>query len=244
MTEPSRTAQAIFDSAPLGAIIRYQDGTPKPPARFNRKVQAWERFNGTGQLVKKEPASQLGTYERAASFTLFKGDLGSGGIVVLKAFETFSVTSRLQFHVTRTPPAGSVRILTDESNGTSELIHLAPDQASADGWMARNPHHAMRAESVSSTACQRFTYLQDPGHGWLLVTRQDLAAFGMSPGDFTPYSYVSGERLALEEDLDMGRFLQKLEQLGVPYELDHQHINQSAYVRNWMSNAPSAASAA
>lgn len=324
MTEPTPTAQAIFDTAPLGAIIRYQDGTPKPPARFNRKVQAWERFNGTGQLVKKEPASQLGTYELAASFTLFKGDFGSGGIVVIKAFETFSVTSRLQFDVTRTPPAGSVQILSDASNGTSELIHLAPDQASADAWIARQGCRNVRTEPCATptstmNACQcavaraygtgefahyatdpewrstieqcgdglfrflmielsdtedchtvadavqrlraaatdlatasaaiaaltrRFSYLQDPGHGWLLVTRQDLAAFGMSPGDFTPYSYVSGERLALEEDLDMGRFLQKLEQLGVPYELDHQHINQSAYVRNWMSNAPSAASAA
>jgi hypothetical protein len=321
MTDPKPTARAIFDSAPLGAIIRYHDGTPKPPARFSRKVQAWERSNGSGQLVKKEPASRLGTYEHPASFTLFKGDFGSNGIVLIKAFETFRVTSPLQFEVTRTPPVGSVRVLSIESTGTSELIHLAPDQASADAWIARNgcmnvhtercaapagamnpcqaavarayasgefAHYAVdpdwrtaiencgdglfrflmielsttedchtvadavqrlrsaytdlaTANAAIAALTRRFTYLQDPGHGWLMVTKQDLEAFGLSPSDFTPYSYVSADRLALEEDLDMGRFLQRLEQLGVPYELDQQHINHSAYVRNWLSNAASAA---
>ena len=35
----SATAQSIFDAAPLGAIIRYSDGTPRPPDRFKRKAQ-------------------------------------------------------------------------------------------------------------------------------------------------------------------------------------------------------------
>ena len=31
------SAQTFFDTAPLGALIRYADGRPQPPARFKRK---------------------------------------------------------------------------------------------------------------------------------------------------------------------------------------------------------------
>lgn len=245
MTDTITTAQAIYDAAPLGAIIRYSDGTPKPPARFTRKVQAWERFNGAGQLVRKEPPSRIGSSERSASFTLFKGDLTAGGIVLVKTFETFSVTSSLHFEISRLPQPGAVRVLADGMGG-DELVYLATNQAAADAWIAHNGKqnvHTERCEEAA-TAPRRFTYLQDPGHGWLLLTRQEIAEFGMKPGDFTSYSYVSGDRFALEEDLDMGRFLQTLDQLGVTYELNHEHINQSAYVRNWMPNHLSATTAA
>ena len=36
------SAQHIYVSAPLGSIVRYSDGTPRPPARFKRKLAAWE----------------------------------------------------------------------------------------------------------------------------------------------------------------------------------------------------------
>ena len=49
------SATTIIDTAPLGALIRYTDGSPKPPARFTKKLAAWERSNGVGRLVKKEP---------------------------------------------------------------------------------------------------------------------------------------------------------------------------------------------
>ena len=47
------SAQLIFDTAPLGAIIRYSDGSPHPPERHRRKLQAWERRNNTGRLVNR-----------------------------------------------------------------------------------------------------------------------------------------------------------------------------------------------
>ena len=49
----------IIDTAPLGALIRYTDGSTKPPARFTKKLAAWERSNGVGRLVKKEPPPVL-----------------------------------------------------------------------------------------------------------------------------------------------------------------------------------------
>ena len=63
------SAQLIYDHAPLGAIIRYSDGTPRPPERHRRKLQAWENRNNTGRLVKKMPGRRTGeiTFPAAAS---------------------------------------------------------------------------------------------------------------------------------------------------------------------------------
>lgn len=46
------SAQRIYDLAPLGAVIRYSDGTPRPPERFRKKVAAWENNNKCGRLVR------------------------------------------------------------------------------------------------------------------------------------------------------------------------------------------------
>lgn len=54
-----------------------------------------------------------------------------------------------------------------------------------------------------------FTFHEDPGHGWLEVTNCDLLALHFRPRDFTQYSYRSGNRFFLEEDLDAGAFLSK-----------------------------------
>jgi hypothetical protein len=86
-----------------------------------------------------------------------------------------------------------------------------------------------------------FTYLQDPGHGWLIVSRGDLAVAGLSPADFSSCSYVRGDTLALEEDCDMPRFLKRLDERGIPYRLREQHTGAEAHVRRWAANLPPAA---
>jgi hypothetical protein len=82
-----------------------------------------------------------------------------------------------------------------------------------------------------------FIYLQDPGHGWLIVARSDLADTGMSPADFSVCSYVSADSLALEEDCDMPSFLKRLDERHIPHRLREQHTNGGAYVRRWASNS-------
>ena len=51
------SAQSIYDQAPIGALIRYSDGTPRPPQRFKHKLAAWENNNNGGRLVRKAGAS-------------------------------------------------------------------------------------------------------------------------------------------------------------------------------------------
>jgi hypothetical protein len=68
------SAQHIFDTAPLGALIRFSDGTPKPPARFTKKLAAWENNNAVGRLTAKSGASQMGNHMMPATFALHMGD--------------------------------------------------------------------------------------------------------------------------------------------------------------------------
>jgi hypothetical protein len=59
MPQTAFSARQIYDTAPLGALIRFYDGTPEPPARQRCKRAAWSGTNGTGRLVRKTPASDL-----------------------------------------------------------------------------------------------------------------------------------------------------------------------------------------
>ena len=129
------SAQLIFDTAPLGAIIRYSDGTPRPPERHRRKLQAWERHNNTGRLVKKQAGTVVGETAIPASFTLHEGDLGSRAVIAFRVFRTFSVASALQFSVIERPAAGSILVL-DRPGDACELIHVVQNRKAADEWLS------------------------------------------------------------------------------------------------------------
>ena len=103
------SAQIIYDSVPLGSLVRYFDGTPRPPERFKRKLAAWENNNNGGRLVRKSAPHIVGTHTTPASVTLHQGDFGSAGVIVLKVFKTFSVNSPLTFTVIERPKPGIVR---------------------------------------------------------------------------------------------------------------------------------------
>jgi hypothetical protein len=231
MNHPSLSAQQIYDTAPLGSLIRFSDATPEPPARHRRKHAAWESSNGTGRLTRKAPANRASV----ASFTLHLADFGSGDVAVVKAYRTVPVTSGLAYTVVETPRPGQAAILRDEG-GTSTLLHLTDTYAGAEAWLRAHSYRDARIVAADAPEPRTFTYLQDPGHGWLIVDRTDLASAGMSAADFTVCSYVHGDTFALEEDVDMAKFVKRLDERGIAYRLREQHTNGDAHVRNWASN--------
>jgi hypothetical protein len=107
------SAITIFDTAPLGALIRYTDGSPKPPARFTKKLAAWERSNGIGRLVKKEPPRPYPTRTVPASFTLHEGNFSSEGVILVTIMRSHSADSQLSFEVIEQPKVGQVSVLLD-----------------------------------------------------------------------------------------------------------------------------------
>lgn len=147
-------ATALSDfirTAPLGALLRYSDGQPRPPARFNKKLAAWERTNGVGRLIKKTPTVVRPSYTMPEGFTLHHGDFGSSGIIVMVVTMTYHVTSPLHFEIVEQPAPGMVRVLT-QWEGVDELRHLAPDMATAQSWFASHRYSNARFEVVGDEA--------------------------------------------------------------------------------------------
>lgn len=144
----------IIDTAPLGALIRYTDSSPRPPARFTKKLAAWERSNGVGRLVKKEPPRVYPTWTAPASFTLHEGNFSSDGVILVTIMRTHSADSQLTFEVADEPKAGQVRILLD-FGGNTELLPLAESVTAAELWIAREGHRNARLEIVGDNEGDR-----------------------------------------------------------------------------------------
>jgi hypothetical protein len=143
------SAHIVYDSAPLGSLIRYFDGTPKPPARFRKKLSVWESRNGAGRLVRKDPPRLRATYSSPAHFTLHEGDFGEVGVVVVSVRRTWSVETGLRFEIVERPAIGMVRVLQDLGD-SPELLHLARDREAGEGWLASNQYSRAYLEEVSA----------------------------------------------------------------------------------------------
>lgn len=143
------SAHIIYDTAPLGSVVRYFDSTPKPPDRFRKKLSAWKSRNGTGRLLKKEPPRERPTYSSPACFTLHEGDFGEGGVIVVSVRRTYSVESDLRFEIVQRPDIGSVRVL-QLLGDNPELLHLAGDREAAERWLDNNPYSRAYLEEVTA----------------------------------------------------------------------------------------------
>lgn len=142
------SAQSIFDLAPVGSIVAWSDGTPRPPERNKKKLAGWRSNNARGRLIAKQGERRLGTVVIPAGFTLHETDLASGGVIVMKVFRTFTVTSSLCFEVVERPPFGFVRIFDRPGDGR-ELVHLAADRREAEVWLSRHGYPHAVLEEVS-----------------------------------------------------------------------------------------------
>ncbi|MGQ3672031.1 hypothetical protein ACT6QG_06510 [Xanthobacter sp. TB0136] len=143
------SASLIFDIAPLGSLVAYSDGTPRPPARFTKKLAAWERRNGLGRLVRKEPGRERPTYSSPPCFTLHEGDFSSGGIVLVTVPRTYGIDSDLRFRVVERPRVGQVRVVQQVGENV-ELLHLADSREAAELWLAKSEHSRARLEEVTA----------------------------------------------------------------------------------------------
>ncbi len=142
------SAQYIYNSAPLGSLIRFSNGEPRPPQRFTRKLRAWNDENGMGRLIEKVAGRSSGAYPSPATFALHIGNYGSQGTILMVVRRIYTVTSPLRFEVADQPKAGMVRILS-RRDGREELHHLAPDLAPAEAWSAEHRYHGAIMEVVA-----------------------------------------------------------------------------------------------
>jgi hypothetical protein len=132
--EKTMSAQLIYDLVPLGSILTYSDGAPRPPERHRKKLAAWETRNNGGRLIRKQAETVVGSCTLPATITLHQGDYGQGGVIVLRVHRTFSVNSDLKFTVVERPAIGAVLVL-DRPGDEAELVHLAACRADAETWL-------------------------------------------------------------------------------------------------------------
>lgn len=79
-----------------------------------------------------------------------------------------------------------------------------------------------------------FTFHTDPGHGWLEVSIPDLMSVGLTPDDFTRYSYRSGDYVFLEEDCDAAVFVNAYTQInGERPKFREVHTNSNHPIRTY-----------
>lgn len=82
---------------------------------------------------------------------------------------------------------------------------------------------------------KKFTVFNDPSHGWLRVTFDDIIKVGLKVSDFTPYSYRHNENYYLEEDCDAPTFIDKWKQVFGIIHLHHKHSNGLSRIRKFNS---------
>jgi hypothetical protein len=141
------SATTLIDTAPFGALIRYGHAGPKPPARFRRKLAAWEDSNGLGRLIAKGSSAPTKALSGADWFTLHEGFFSTDGIDVTQILHRHTADSPLSFRVVEVPKPGQVRVLIDLWHRT-ELLYLARSVSLARQWLAKTGYCSARLELV------------------------------------------------------------------------------------------------
>ena len=78
----------------------------------------------------------------------------------------------------------------------------------------------------------RFTFYSDPGHGWLAVPSWVLRLSGVAD-KITPYSYIKGDTVYLEEDCDYSTFMQSLVSQDVHPFIVYKNTDNRSRIRSY-----------
>jgi len=82
---------------------------------------------------------------------------------------------------------------------------------------------------------ETFLFFSDPAHGWLKVSKKELAELGIAD-KITGYSYMRGDNVFLEEDGDASLFQDKYEQkFNKKPKYDEQISNKLSKIRSYSS---------
>ncbi|RWA78235.1 hypothetical protein [Mesorhizobium sp.] len=143
------SAHTIFEHAPIGSIVAWSDGTPRPPERHSRKLDAWKNNNSQGRLIRKQSGRGADMLGGTANFTLHEADFGAGGVIAVRVHRTFSLGSSLRFAIIESPPVGAVRVF-DRPGDHAELVHLAPHRAAALHWLSQHSYPNAMLEDMTA----------------------------------------------------------------------------------------------
>lgn len=78
-----------------------------------------------------------------------------------------------------------------------------------------------------------FKFYSDPGHGWMAVKIKELITLGILQ-KISPYSYIKGKTVYLEEDMDMSTFFDAYrEKFGYNPRYENKIIDNLSPIRSY-----------
>ena len=152
------SAHMIMEQAPLGAIIQFSDGTPRPPDRHHKKLSRWLARNSQGRLVRKRGKLERGVIDIPPEFTLHMENIGDRAVTVMRIFRSFTTDTDLSFTIVERPAVGSVLVL-DRPGDEAELVYIGSNRQDAEEWLARHGYpravlHEVSADEVAADAIE------------------------------------------------------------------------------------------
>ncbi|AYD05015.1 hypothetical protein G6L94_33340 [Agrobacterium rhizogenes] len=135
--------------APIGTVLAWSNGQPRPPERHRKKLSAWKTNNSRGRLIRKQDERGAGNISLPPSFTLHEGDYGSGGVIAIRVHRTFSLETSLMFTIVERPAVGSYRVF-DRPGDSAELVHLAASRQAAEEWLTTHGYPFAVLEDVTA----------------------------------------------------------------------------------------------
>lgn len=107
---------------PIGTVLAWADGQPRPPERHRKKLSAWKTNNSSGRLIRKQDERGAGDIILPPSFTLHEGDYGGGGVNTIRVHRTFSLEASLMFTIVERPAVGSCRVFDRPGDSAGSSI--------------------------------------------------------------------------------------------------------------------------
>ncbi|NTI26831.1 hypothetical protein G6M87_31955 (plasmid) [Rhizobium rhizogenes] len=135
--------------APIGTVLAWSNGQPRPPERHRKKLSAWKTNNSRGRLIRKQDERGAGNISLPPSFTLHEGDYGSGGVIAIRVHRTFSLETSLMFTIVERPAVGSCRVF-DRPGDSADLVHLATSRTAAEEWLTTHGYPSAVLEDVTA----------------------------------------------------------------------------------------------
>lgn len=110
-------ADLVISLAPLGSVVEWSDGAPRPPEHHVATLYHWKRNNGAGLLVRK--CGETGqNYPGVQPFFMLRCE---------DDLRTFSAGLTYRFRISSRPRIGSVRIF-ERDDLAALMLHLADDR--------------------------------------------------------------------------------------------------------------------
>jgi hypothetical protein len=204
----------------------------------------WDDIQATAWMdvskrIRKFNGGHIETYNCQRTFTILMETKqaevceGKSGLSFAKAdllFDIYKKNGRFP-GISLFEHTNPIRIYKEGAGEKRDIWYEAINGLS--GMVAR-PEHTVYKDIAVQTG---YVYHQDSRHGWLEVPVRELQRMGLHDR-ITPCSYLHQGKAYLEEDVDMGTFLDIRNLLPRPFDIQNTYMEGSCFIREYPHYRP------